>query len=73
MISVDLRIKSFSIGTQHVLTKDNVSMTVEGVVYYRVWDPIKVAYGMGVEQIEHGIKEAAFDVIRNSLGEHTLD
>ena len=43
-----MRMKSFFIGKQNVLTKDNVSLTVEGAVFYRTINPLKVAYGMGV-------------------------
>lgn len=51
IISVDLRIKSFSLGKQNVLTKDNISLTVEAAIYYRIINPIKAAYGMGVNHI----------------------
>lgn len=73
VITVDMRIKSFLIGKQNVLTKDNVSLTVEGAVYYRIINPTKAVYRLGVELIEQGINEAAHDVIRNCFGEHELE
>ena len=51
VIPIDLRIKSFSLGKQNVLTKDNVSLTVEAAIYYRITNPIKAAYGMGIDNI----------------------
>ena len=48
VIDIDLRIKSFFIGKQHVLTKDNISLTVEGAVYYRIVNPQKAVYRIGI-------------------------
>ena len=51
VITVDMRIKSFLLGKQSVLSRDNISLTVEAAVYYRVTNPIKVTYGIGLDNI----------------------
>ena len=68
-----MRIQSHLLGKQTIITKDNIQLTVEAAVYYRPINPIKVAYGIGLRNVNIGIREAAFDVIRQAFGEHTLD
>ena len=41
LIAVDMREKVINVEPQKVITKDNVSVTVDAVVYYKVIDPVK--------------------------------
>ena len=38
---IDIRTKVFEVPSQQILTTDSVTLTVDAVVYYRVFDPIK--------------------------------
>ena len=73
VVTVDMKIRSLLLGKQTVMTKDNIQMTVEAAVYYRPINPIKVTYGLGLHNVQLGIKEAAFNAIRNGIGELSLD
>ena len=41
MIKVDMREQVINVEPQKVITKDNVSVTVDAVIYYRISDPVK--------------------------------
>lgn len=44
VIEVDMKTSVFTMPPQQVITKDNVSMKIETVVYYRAVDPYKLVY-----------------------------
>ena len=44
MIRVDMRERVINVEPQKVITKDNVSVTVDAVVYYKVVDPVKAEF-----------------------------
>ena len=44
MIEVDMKTSVFGMAPQQVITKDNVSMQIETVVYYRAINPYKLVY-----------------------------
>ena len=44
MIKVDMRERVISVEPQKVITKDNVSVTVDAVIYYRIIDPVKATF-----------------------------
>ncbi len=56
---------------QPVITKDNASVTVDGVVYYRVLDPSRAAYA--VQHLEAALTSLAMTNIRAVIGEMELD
>ncbi|OGH56781.1 MAG: hypothetical protein A3G34_14810 [Candidatus Lindowbacteria bacterium RIFCSPLOWO2_12_FULL_62_27] len=71
MVTVDLRIVTMDVPTQDVITKDNVPVKVNAVVYFRVLNPedatVKIAdYYMATSQI-------AQTTLRSTLGQHELD
>jgi len=67
---VDLRTVSFDIPPQEILTKDSVTVAVDAVVYYRVFDPIKAV--VNVQDAAHSTRLLAQTTLRNNLGSHTL-
>jgi len=67
---VDLRTVSFDIPPQEVLTKDSVTVAVDGVVYYRVRDPMMSV--INVEDCQQSTKLLAQTTLRNILGMKTL-
>ncbi|XP_062872624.1 stomatin (EPB72)-like 3a [Trichomycterus rosablanca] len=67
---VDLRAKSFEIPPQEILTKDSVTVSVDGVVYFRVCDPIlSVA---NVNNADQSTRLLAQTTLRNVLGTKSL-
>lgn len=45
LIRVDMREQFLSVPEQQIITKDNVGMAVDGIVYVQITDPIKAQYG----------------------------
>ncbi|XP_030648396.1 stomatin (EPB72)-like 3b isoform X2 [Chanos chanos] len=69
-IKVDLRTVSFDIPPQEILTKDSVTVCVDGVVYFRVSDPIlSVA---NVTNADYSTRLLAQTTLRNMLGTKNL-
>lgn len=68
---VDVRIRTEDIPTQDVISKDNVSVKVNAVVYYRVVDP---AFAINrVEDFRQATSLLAQTTLRSILGKHELD
>lgn len=57
--------------TQSAITQDNVALAIDGVLYYRVDDPYKAAYG--VEDADFAITQLAQTTMRSEIGKLTLD
>ena len=70
IIKVDLRTVTFDIPPQEVLTKDSVTVTVDGVVYYRIFNPVVSV--IAVESARYSTALLAATSLRNILGTHTL-
>ncbi len=71
MVRVDLRIVVMEVPTQDVISRDNVSMKVDAVLYFRVVDAEKA-----IIQVEHFLPATnmlAQTTLRSVLGEHELD
>ena len=56
---------------QAVITKDNATVAVDGIVYYRVMDPAKAAYA--VQDLQQALTSLAMTNIRSVVGELDLD
>lgn len=67
---VDKRTVSFDVPPQEILTKDNVTVTVNGVVYYRIVNAN--ASIINVENASRSTHLLAQTTLRNALGGHTL-
>lgn len=68
---VSLRIITMPIQSQGIITKDNVSIDVSAVAYYRVKDPIRSV--IAIENVEAAINQIAQTTLRAVVGRHTLD
>jgi len=68
---VDIRIKAVDVPDQNAITKDNVSVKVNAVIYYKVSDASKAI--IEVENFEYAISQYAQTTMRNIVGEVTLD
>jgi len=68
---VSLRVVTWEIPPQDVITRDNVSLKVNAVVYFRVVDAVKSV--VEVENIRFAVEQAAQTGLRSVLGEVELD
>ncbi len=71
MIKVDMREQVVDVPPQQVITKDNVAVEVDAVVYYEVTDPIKVTYN--VANFYVAATKLAQTNLRNLVGDLALD
>jgi len=70
-VRVDLRVRVFDIPPQDVITRDNVSVKVNAVLYYRVIDAERAI--IQVEQFKEATSQLAQTALRSILGQHELD
>lgn len=68
---VSLRIVTLPIQSQGIITRDNVSVDVSAVAYYRVVDAIKSV--VAIENVRAAIDQIAQTTLRKVVGKHTLD
>ena len=71
MVRVDLRIIVMDVPTQDVISRDNVSVKVNAVVYFRVIDPQRAI--INVERYYDATSQLAQTTLRSVLGQHELD
>ena len=71
MVRVDLRTIVMDVPTQDVISRDNVSVKVNAVVYFRVIDPEKAI--IQVEKYLDAVSQLAQTTLRSVLGQHELD
>jgi regulator of protease activity HflC (stomatin/prohibitin superfamily) len=71
MVRVDLRTMVFDVPSQDVISRDNVSVKVNAVVYFRVLDPAKSI--LQVEDYMNATSQLAQTTLRAVLGKHELD
>jgi regulator of protease activity HflC (stomatin/prohibitin superfamily) len=71
MVRVDLRTRVLDVPTQDVISRDNVSVKVNAVLYYRVIDPQRAI--IQVEHFEVATSQLAQTTLRSVLGQHDLD
>jgi regulator of protease activity HflC (stomatin/prohibitin superfamily) len=68
---VSLRIITMPIQSQGIITRDNVSVDVSAVAYYRVVDAVKSV--VAIENVRAAIDQIAQTTLRKVVGQHTLD
>ncbi len=71
MVRIDLRTRVFEVPPQDVISRDNVSVKVSAVVYYRVIDPEKAV--IQVENYDMATSQLAQTTLRSVVGQHELD
>lgn len=71
MKKVDLRVKAVDVPDQNAITRDNVSVKVNAVIYYKVSSAEKAV--LEVEDFQYAISQYAQTTMRNIVGEATLD
>jgi len=68
---VSLRIVTLPIQSQGIITRDNVSVDVSAVAYYRVVDAVKSV--VAIENVRDAIDQIAQTTLRKVVGQHSLD
>jgi len=68
---VSLRIVTMPIQSQGIITRDNVSVDVSAVAYFRVIDAVKSV--VAIENVRAAIDQIAQTTLRKVVGQHTLD
>jgi len=71
MIRVDTRVIVMDVPTQDVISRDNVSVKVNAVIYFRVIDPERAI--IQVENFDMATSQLAQTTLRSVLGQHELD
>ena len=68
---VDLRVKAVDVASQEAITKDNISVSVNAVIYYKVRSADKAV--LEVEDFYYAISQLAQTTMRNAVGQVDLD
>jgi len=68
---ISLRIVTMPIQSQGIITRDNVSVDVSAVAYFRVVDAVKSV--VAIESVDAAIDQIAQTTLRKVVGQHTLD
>ncbi len=68
---VDLRVVTFDVPNQQIITKDNITVDVDAVVYYRVFDPVKAV--TSVEDYVFATNLLGQTSLRETIGKVELD
>jgi regulator of protease activity HflC (stomatin/prohibitin superfamily) len=71
IVRMDLRTRVLDVPPQDVISKDNVSVRVNAVIYFRVLDPERAV--IQVEQYEAATSQLAQTTLRSVVGQHDLD
>lgn len=68
---IDLRERVFDFSKQNVITKDNVTLEIDALLYFQITDPFKACYE--VENLPMAIEKLTQTTLRNIIGELELD
>jgi len=71
LVRVSLRIVTMPIQSQGIITRDNVSVDISAVAYFRVVDAVKSV--IAIENVGSAINQIAQTTLRKVVGQHTLD
>ncbi len=71
LIAVDMREQVINVEPQKVITKDNVGVVVDAVIYYKVVDPVKAEFE--IQNFAYAATTLAQTNLRNLIGDKTLD
>ena len=68
---VDIRVKAVDVPEQEAITKDNVSIKINAVLYYKIFDASKAI--LAVENFNFAVSQLAQTTMRNAVGSVSLD
>ncbi len=70
-VKVSLRIVTMAIPSQKIITRDNVSIDIAAVAYYKVLDPQKSV--IAIEDVDSAVNQISQTTVRNVIGQFMLD
>jgi regulator of protease activity HflC (stomatin/prohibitin superfamily) len=70
-IKLDLRTVTAAVEQQEGITRDNVPIKVDAVIWYRIMDPERAV--MQVRGVANAVEQVSLTALRTVLGQHTLD
>lgn len=71
MVKVQLRTVTMNIPSQKIITKDNVSIDIAAVAYYKIVDPMKSV--VSIEDVYNAVNQISQTTVRNIVGQFMLD
>ncbi len=71
LLKVDVRVKAVDVPDQEAITRDNIPIKINAVIYFRVSDAAKAV--IEVENFYYAVSQLAQTTMRNTVGEVTLD
>ncbi|HEY4506116.1 MAG TPA: slipin family protein [Candidatus Paceibacterota bacterium] len=71
MTKIDIRLKAVNVPDQRAITKDNISVSVNAVIYYKVKDASQAV--LEVEDFQYAVSQMAQTTMRNVVGQVELD
>jgi regulator of protease activity HflC (stomatin/prohibitin superfamily) len=71
LVRVNMQTVVAAVPAQEAITRDNVTLTVDAVVYYRVLDPVKAV--INVQNYHHAISQVAQTSLRSVIGHADMD
>lgn len=71
LIKVDIRVKAVDVPDQEAITKDNIPIRINAVIYYKILSAEKAV--LEVEDFFYAVSQLAQTTMRNAVGEVTLD
>jgi regulator of protease activity HflC (stomatin/prohibitin superfamily) len=71
MLKIDLRLVTMDVPSQDIISKDNVTLKVNGVVYFKVSNPERAV--LAVENYYHATAQIAQTTLRSVVGQYELD
>jgi len=71
LIKVDIRVKAVDVPDQEAITKDNIPIRINAVLYFRIIEASKAV--LEVENFYYAVSQLAQTTMRNAVGEVTLD
>lgn len=71
LAKVDIRVKAVDVPDQEAITEDNISISINAVIYYKIADAAKAV--IEVENFYYAVMQLAQTTMRNTVGTFTLD
>lgn len=70
ILKIDMKTQIIDLSKQSILTKDNISITLDASVYYKIVDSKRAQYR--VKNVQEAVQYLTFSTLRNTCGQHVL-